>query len=872
MFTRRGFLVSATTLALNSGTESQSLTAPHSDLRDDSGWQTLPLGCGGLVTGFDVAPDGTMVCRTDVGNCYRWSGTTANIFDPAQRWIPLMTYASLGGEADISVSRGAYELVIAPSRSTNLYGIMGDNSGLAKWWLYRSTNSGQSWIKTNLSMLNADSNVGNKKNAAGKVAVDPINPDVVYCGMPPRSGAPHSVCRTIDGQAFDPIPELGSTTLDPGVCGMCFDQHHGTISVRGQLRTARIIIPVGGVGIFESLDGGDSFRETTIATMKQSNISVYQGKMDYDGVYYAIVSTDGENGYLWRYSGPGGTWEQLDVQGGWRQKPGWIGQGNLIVDPRNGHQGYLTASGPNGIGTGYTSTNANAHASTVRWGGGTYTDWPALKAPDYDVPWLANLTKERVAFLYGTHSIIDQHGTCWWSGQRGFWYFDSIPNFSETLHTVSHSVARGMEVTVAEDVCCPPGGTLPVLAAQDVGIMRGTFTDFPTDYYVSGRRMDCHCLDWAASDPSFMVARVSQQRSSSIAAGALSAYSAEYGKTASWVGYANQADLMYQGVVVGSISDGSGGAGDILSVNRVLNGTVLIGQGVYIGNINKGQIIAYGTGAGSEGTYKLDKSNLTTLGEVRLTMATQGGAVVAVDHDHHICVPSGYNGSFVPVYTSNATSPSCSWQFCSGLPQAKWTNRSFVFGSPAKPLATDRVEIGNVYAALLSPTQSTKIYRSHNNGASFTQVGSLDVGNGGNFSSCVLYSVPGHAGHLWFTARFTSGHGSGIWRSTNGGETWSPIRVPGGGVPRLFCLGAPHSHGAYPTLYCVAWQGYKTESKFFSSIDEGKTWSKFGRTGTQADLPPVSQICGIHSISADWSIFGRVYASSNQSGFAFHRE
>ena len=60
------------------------------------GWQTLPLGCGGLITGFDIAPDGTMVCRTDVGNAYRFTGTTATVTDPAKQWTPLMTFDSLG--------------------------------------------------------------------------------------------------------------------------------------------------------------------------------------------------------------------------------------------------------------------------------------------------------------------------------------------------------------------------------------------------------------------------------------------------------------------------------------------------------------------------------------------------------------------------------------------------------------------------------------------------------------------------------------------------------------------------------------------------------------------------------------------------------
>ena len=835
-----------------------------------SGWNTLPLGCGGLVTGFNIGPDGTMVCRTDVGNCYRWSGTTAKVADPSQRWVPLLNYASMGGGAVFSSNLGGYELVIAPNNTNILYGIFADNAGSATaYYLYRSTNAGGRWAKTNLSMRNAGSN-STWKNASGKVAVDPNNSDIVYCGMPKSSGNSYSAYRALDGVTFTPIRSIMATTQDPGCCGVVFDAKYGTVTVAGQLRTARVIVPVGGVGIFESLDGGETWTETAVAPMGRPTIAVFQGYLDFDGVYYCQVNYGSGQGYIWRYSGPAGKFVQLDAQVGWPVGAGWLNAngGILIVDPRDGHQGYVSATGPNGIGAGFTSLNANsANPSNITWSGRTGGETPVVNAPNYDVLWLNHATQGLNAFLQGTAAFIDSNGVCWWSGAQGFWFFNSIPNYGASTTTTSTAVARGTEVTVAQDVCCPPGAQFPIMASQDVGIMRGTFTTFPTNYYVSRGRMDCECIDWAASDPSFMVSRVNIEIASTVAAGALSAYSTNYGETGSWTPYATQADLMYQGSVTGNVSDGVGGSGTILNVTAVASGNVMPGQAVFSGSTQLGTITAYRTGTGGIGTYTVDTARLTSSGSLGLVLATQCGAVVAVDHDHHVCVPSGYNGAFVPVYTTNATSPSCSWNFCSGLPQFKWTNRSFVYGATARPIAVDRVNIGTVYAVAASLVSDWTIYRSTDSGATWATVSTL-AGGRGAFTSVYLNSVPGYAGHLWLTAQYTGGV-HGLWRSTNGGNTWSSVKYPNGLI-YAFCLGAAYAPGAYPTLYALTYATYGAPKKLYYSIDQGVSWSLFGATGTQQDLPKSCQLAGIQSINGDWNVFKRLYVCSGQSGFAYY--
>ena len=49
-------------------------------------WQTLEVGAGGFLTGIDIAPDDTMVVRTDTYGAYIWNGT---------QWQQLVTSTSM---------------------------------------------------------------------------------------------------------------------------------------------------------------------------------------------------------------------------------------------------------------------------------------------------------------------------------------------------------------------------------------------------------------------------------------------------------------------------------------------------------------------------------------------------------------------------------------------------------------------------------------------------------------------------------------------------------------------------------------------------------------------------------------------------------
>src|SRR5687767_2053917 len=104
----------------------------------DSSWKILPIGAGGFVTGIDVAPDNTMVVRTDTYGAYVWDGG---------QWDQLITSESMPTDLlQIDLSQGVYEIRIAPSDSDVLY--MSYLGGV-----YRSDNRGANWVETQFSRV-----------------------------------------------------------------------------------------------------------------------------------------------------------------------------------------------------------------------------------------------------------------------------------------------------------------------------------------------------------------------------------------------------------------------------------------------------------------------------------------------------------------------------------------------------------------------------------------------------------------------------------------------------------------------------------------------------------------------------------------------
>ena len=134
-------------------------------------WQTLDVGAGGFVRGIDIAPNGTMVARTDTYGAYLWNGT---------KWVQLVTStgmpaAFVAANVDSgNTGQGVYEIQIADS-NTQIFYMMYDG------YIFKSTNQGTTWTQTSFAQVTANPN-DNFGQYGQKMAVDPNNPNIVYVG------------------------------------------------------------------------------------------------------------------------------------------------------------------------------------------------------------------------------------------------------------------------------------------------------------------------------------------------------------------------------------------------------------------------------------------------------------------------------------------------------------------------------------------------------------------------------------------------------------------------------------------------------------------------------------------------------------------
>lgn len=956
------------------------------------GWNTLPLGAGGLVIGMHIANDGSMVCRTDVGNIYRWSGTVNDYADPTKKWVPLITYASLsaacGGLAlPAGVDFGGWEHVLAPGSSNVHLAVFGKMDNTYKSSLWYSLNSGTTWSRTGIDFagLSAQSNASNPavntKTANFKIAIDPINASVAYCGMPTLSGNSAGAYRSLNLAgtsslaSWSSVKTSGSTPVPPvnyGIsCGIVIDPSFGTtVLSNGETVTKHVYLPIGGAGIYESKDGGVTFTDISTSTFGTSNFFVTNAGCNYDGVYYAVVVQDPvSNLYTnapWTTSSPTITFQSPN--------PGVI-PGMAVIDNSTGaYLGKVSSF----VGTTLTLT-ANAAAA-----GGAFTPLKFIILADGRAATSWTTSSTTISMLSTSSGLAP-----------GMTVYNK--NTSQVIGTVSSYSGTTLTLTAPAAHASSTGNdflTFTQTGMPDVrGVWRyvpstssaGTWTNitaggFPTDSYTQGTALIVDPRNTTAAKsylsvfgPNGITNGYTATNANTAAAGAVNWAGRSGGnnpalKAASYdIGYINQ--IFGQG-----LSGFTYGTSAIVDANGTCwwggnqslfyfgsSGSVPTPAGVpdYGGSINqycwsmgRGQestvtvdalcspggtypiMALHDIGAPAMGTFttyptsvavpfkeyactnleyaasdpsfivarttsqgsEIDASCYSTDYGATWTQlnaypnplwagqAPIGGQIVAVDHDHWVVVPNGFNIAAVPAYTTNATGASPTWALCSGLPAVTWFAEPWFFGTyTPKPLAVGYgTDLGTVWACAITTTTTATLYRSTNSGQSFSTALSWTVSSGGTGAYCL--SVPGFPNELWITSRFTSGGtGVAIWHITNA-NTATPdapvaVNLPvGQDVPYALTLGAPATPGGYPTLYLVANTGFGTTDYLYEGQYSGSgnhvNWTLFGTSGQangiNPDLPPVCQIAGIQSIRADWNTYRRLYVMSRDCGFAYY--
>jgi len=692
-------------------------------------WYPLRIGAGGWLTGVDISSDGSVqVVRSDTYGAYIWNASSS-------QWTQLVTRNSMPA-ADIGVdsNAGVYEIRVAPNLPTRLYMAY-------RGYVYRSDNLGDQWTRTTFARVPMDPN-DEYRMLGQKMAIDPVNPDVVYLGTP-QSGLFVTTDGGVTWRAVDAIPksEPASNGQFPGITGIVFD---ATSGMNGG-RTNTIYASSYRHGVYGSINAGVSWTR-----LAGGPSSVSHGKIATDGAYY-VTGDDGSS--VWRYFS--GAWTNITPH-----KDSWS---TVVTDPFD--PARIVAIRGGGIFD--ISHDRGATWSGLIWGPDG-RDYRVAK----DIPWLA-WTNEK--YMAEGDILFDPvtPNRLWFAEGIGVWHAD-LPNTQRAPASITFiSQNVGIEQLVANQVIVPPGGK-PVLASWD----RPVFYVNNPDVFPSSHGPDNQfqivmgwALDYASSKPSFIAGLFNWAGTEK------SGYSADGGQ--SWTTFATYPPAAANGKIGGSIA-----------ASTPTN-------------------IVWAPSDNSSPYYTLD---------------------------------GGMTWTPISIY---------------GVPTNGETGWGFAHYLKRYIVATDRVTAGTFFLY----NYLKGLYRSSDGGANWTLIHSGQIAPFSGFNAS-LRSVPGQAGHLFFTSGAQGNPGAphpapnAFKRSTNGGANWTS--VPNVLEVRAFGFGKALTN--YPTIFIAGW--VKGIYGIWRSDDDARSWVQIG------DFP-LDSLDNVVTIDGDKDVYGTVYVGFNGSGYAY---
>lgn len=687
-------------------------------------WKPLRIGAGGYITGMDFARDGTKVIRCDCGGAYIWS-------DAQAQWNPLLTSNSMAASEwghTATQTTGVYEIAVAPSNTSRIYVVFNGK-------LYRSNDKGATFTKTAMPAITGS--VTDEYRVLGKkMAVDPVNPDVVLVGC--QTGG---LFITRDGGAsWTHSVAIPNPATVRGV-RIAFDPSSSTSG-----STPVVYVSSQGSGIYRSSDGGANF--TLIAN---SLLDPQHMICDSKGQLWVTNGLDAGN--LRRYSS--GAWTSLG--------PTTRTLKTIAIDPAN--SAHIVVGTPGG------------EIAQTRDGGATWTDFyiyapagPVTRVAN-DIPWLS-WTNE--VYMSSGEMQFDPTSAnkLYFAEGIGVWWTNPPADFTPITW---NSQSKGIEQLVSNQFISPPtGGTLYM--AWDRPVFRITNPDvFATTHGPNNKNAIVMgwAGDYAPDNSSFIVAMMNN-----------------------W------------GV------DQSG----------------------------------YSTDGGS--TWSQFSSVPSDVSANKL-----GGSIAAGSTNNFVWV-SNSNGNVW--YTNNRGG---TWAQASlpGVPTSGETGWGWGYFLHRNILVADKVNLGTFYIYNYLGT-AAGLYRSTNGGASFTRVFAGEIAAGSQYNA-KLYSVPGKAGHLFFTSGWLDGTNPGptqFMRSTDGGQTWSAVA----NVLEVYAcgFGMAASGSTYPAIYMA---GYVNGTwGLWRSDDNAATWTNLGAN-------PLGNADVITSVAGDMAAYGKVYVGFAGSGAVY---
>lgn len=239
----------------------------------------------------------------------------------------------------------------------------------------------------------------------------------------------------------------------------------------------------------------------------------------------------------------------------------------------------------------------------------------------------------------------------------------------------------------------------------------------------------------------------------------------------------------------------------------------------------------------------------------------KGGMIAASSATNYVMVRTDNGGNPNQMYYT--TDGGANWSVCGGLtgiPTSGTTGWNSAYFFNLQTLCADRVDANTFY--VINDGQGTGntgggVWKSTNGGATWTKVSTSVLGGAISILGS-MKAVPGQSGHLFRSSGKASGanferstnHGAGAWSSvTNVTEVWA------------FGFGKPPS-GGYPSIYIAGflsgvWGIYRSD-------DNALSWTLL-TTGF-----PLNSFDIINSVTGDANTYGICYVAFQGSGFAIY--
>ena len=230
-----------------------------------------------------------------------------------------------------------------------------------------------------------------------------------------------------------------------------------------------------------------------------------------------------------------------------------------------------------------------------------------------------------------------------------------------------------------------------------------------------------------------------------------------------------------------------------------------------------------------------------------------GGSIAASTQTNIVWVPSN-NSS--PYFTKDGGT---TWMPISidGVPSTGETGWGWAYYLKRHIVAADRATAGTFYIY----NYLKGLYRSTDGGENWMRVHSGEIAPFSSFNA-TLASVPGRAGHLFFTSGPQGNPGAPhparnpFMRTTNGGAIWTVVP----NILEVRAFGFGRALAGYPTIFIVGW--VNRVYGIWRSDDDAHSWVQIG------DFP-LSSLDQVTAIDGDKNIYGMVYIGFNGSGYAY---